>query len=64
VRTAHRHGIPVDVWTINTQQDMEHLLASGVDGIMTDALRTLKSVLEARGMSVSYPLEEIWFIFD
>jgi glycerophosphoryl diester phosphodiesterase len=56
VRTAHRHGIPVDVWTINTQQDMEHLLASGVDGIMTDALRTLKSMLEARGLSLSYPL--------
>lgn len=56
VRTAHRHGIPVDVWTINTQQDMEHLLDSGVDGIMTDALRTLKTVLEARGLSLSYPL--------
>ena len=56
VRTAHRHGIPVDVWTINTQQDMEHLLDSGVDGVMTDALRTLKTVLEARGLSLSYPL--------
>ncbi len=56
VRTAHRHGIPVDVWTINNQQEMEHLLNSGVDGIMTDALRTLKSVLEARGMPLSYPL--------
>ena len=55
VRTAHRHGIPVDAWTINTQQDMEHLLDSGVDGMMTDALRTLKSVLEARGLSLSYP---------
>jgi glycerophosphoryl diester phosphodiesterase len=56
VRTAHRHGIPVDVWTINTQQDMEHLLDSGVDGIMTDALRTLKTVLETRGLSLTYPL--------
>jgi len=56
VRTAHRHGIPVDVWTINTQQEMEYLLDSGADGIMTDALRTLKTVLEARGLSLSYPL--------
>jgi glycerophosphoryl diester phosphodiesterase len=56
VRTAHRHGIPVDVWTINNQQEMEHLLDIGVDGIMTDELRTLKTVLEARGMSLSYPL--------
>ncbi len=56
VRTAHRHGIPVDVWTINNQPAMEHLLDSGVDGIMTDALRTLKSVLEARGLPLTYPL--------
>jgi len=56
VRTAHRHGIPVDVWTINDQQEMEYLLDSGVDGMMTDALRTLKTVLEARGLSLSYPL--------
>lgn len=56
VRTAHRHGIPVDVWTINDQQEMEHLLDMGVDGMMTDALRTLKTVLEARGLSLSYPL--------
>lgn len=56
VGAAHRHGIPVDVWTINNQQAMEHLLDMGVDGIMTDALRTLKTVLEARGLSLSYPL--------
>ena len=56
VRTAHRHGIPVDVWTINSQQDMEQLLDLGVDGMMTDALRTLKAVLEARGRSLSFPL--------
>jgi len=56
VSTAHRHGIPVDVWTINNQQEMEHLLDSGVDGIMTDALRTLKTVLETHGISLSYPL--------
>jgi glycerophosphoryl diester phosphodiesterase len=55
VRTAHRHGISVDVWTINHQQEMEHLLGGG-GGVMTDALRTLKSVLEARGLSLSYPL--------
>lgn len=56
VRTAHRHGIPVDVWTINNRQEMEHLLDCGVDGMMTDSLRTLKAVLEARGLTLSYPL--------
>jgi glycerophosphoryl diester phosphodiesterase len=64
VRAAHRHGIPVDVWTINNQQAMGGLLDSGVDGMMTDALRTLKTVLEARGLSLSYPLEENRFILD
>ncbi len=56
VRSAHRHGIPVDVWTINNQQEMEHLLDLGVDGLMTDKLRKLKTVLEARGLSLSYPM--------
>ncbi len=56
VRTAHLQGIPVDVWTINNRQEMEYLLDIGVDGIMTDALRTLKTVMEARGIPLSYPL--------
>jgi glycerophosphoryl diester phosphodiesterase len=56
VRTSHRHGISVEVWTMNGQQAMEHLLDSGVDGILTNALRTLKSVLETRRTSPSYPL--------
>lgn len=36
VRRAHRHGLRIDVWTINEEPDMRRLLAWGVDGIMTD----------------------------
>jgi len=45
VRAAHRHGLEVHVWTVNEPDDMRRLIASGVDGIVTDradlALRTL-----------------------
>lgn len=36
VATAHRYGLEVHVWTINQRDEMEALLALGVDGIVTD----------------------------
>jgi glycerophosphoryl diester phosphodiesterase len=51
--TAHRHGLPVLVWTIDAADEMEALLDLGVDGIMTDELATLRGVLERRGTWVS-----------
>lgn len=36
VRNAHHHNIAVHVWTINEVEDMERLLALGLDGIITD----------------------------
>lgn len=46
---AHALGLPVHVWTVNEASDMERLLDLGVDGIMTDRLDTLKTVLTKRG---------------
>jgi glycerophosphoryl diester phosphodiesterase len=46
---AHAAGLPVHVWTVNEASDMERLLDLGADGIMTDRLDTLKSVLTKRG---------------
>ena len=45
VRAAHEVGIRVDVWTIDQEPDMRRLLASGMDGIMTDRPDVLARVL-------------------
>ena len=36
VKAAHRKNIRVDAWTVNEVENMERLLALGVDGILTD----------------------------
>lgn len=33
---AHRHGLEMHVWTINQRDEMDELLAVGIDGIMSD----------------------------
>ncbi|MBI1239324.1 MAG: glycerophosphodiester phosphodiesterase [Alphaproteobacteria bacterium] len=46
---ARRAGLPVHVWTIDEEADMERLLDLGVDGLMTDRPSVLKAVLQQRG---------------
>lgn len=53
VRTAHRRGLQVHVWTIDDRDEMVRLLDLGVDGIMTDRPAMLKAVLEERGAWIS-----------
>ncbi len=45
----HDLGLLVHVWTINDRATMAELLAMGVDGIMTDELSTLRSLLIEEG---------------
>ena len=40
-----KNGIKVHAWTINERNEMNKLIAIGVDGIMTDNCRTLLDVL-------------------
>jgi glycerophosphoryl diester phosphodiesterase len=49
VRTCHRRGVEVHVWTIDDGDEMDRLLDLGVDGVMTDAPGALKDVLTRRG---------------
>jgi glycerophosphoryl diester phosphodiesterase len=48
VREAQRRSIPVQVWTVNREDDMHRLLDLGVDGIQTDRPDLLASVLTER----------------
>ena len=50
LRAAHRAGKQVHVWTVDDAPTMERLLDLGVDGIFTDRVDTLKTVLEARDL--------------
>jgi glycerophosphoryl diester phosphodiesterase len=50
LRSAHKRGIPVHVWTINDRDEMERLLDLGVDGLMTDDTQLLRDVYAERGL--------------
>lgn len=45
VQTAHAEGLGVWTWAVNETDEMERLLADGVDGIITDFPDRLRSVL-------------------
>jgi glycerophosphoryl diester phosphodiesterase len=45
VEAAHRLGLDVHVWTVDTRSDMERLLALGVNGLITDRPDILAEVL-------------------
>ncbi|WP_343955719.1 glycerophosphodiester phosphodiesterase [Yaniella flava] len=49
VDACHRAGIAVHVWVVNEQEEMERLLAMGVDGLVTDNGADIAEVLAARG---------------
>lgn len=51
--TAHRHNVAVHYWTVNSEEDMRHLVEIGADGIMTDLPSLLYKVYESYGFGVT-----------
>ncbi|MFC7463721.1 glycerophosphodiester phosphodiesterase family protein [Brachybacterium sp. GCM10030252] len=46
IAAAHRVGCEVHVWTVNDRVTMQNLLASGVDGIITNRVDVLSELLD------------------
>ena len=51
VKDAHDNNLPVNVWTVNDEDDMLKMIEYGVDGIMTDYPLRLKNLCEKRNIN-------------
>lgn len=49
VDTAHEAGVHVHVWTIDDPLEIARLFDLGVDGVMSDDLHSLRSVMQQKG---------------
>lgn len=45
IQEAHDAGLVVNVWTVNSEQDMMYFIGMGVDFITTDSPQTLKEII-------------------
>jgi glycerophosphoryl diester phosphodiesterase len=48
LRAAHRAGLPVQVWTVNEEEDAARLLDWGVDALITDRPDLLVTLCRSR----------------
>ena len=51
VEDAHDNNLPVNVWTVNDEDDMLKMVEYGVDGIMTDYPLRLKEVCDKENIN-------------
>jgi glycerophosphoryl diester phosphodiesterase len=52
IADAHKFGLPVIPWTVNTKADMSNMMDLGVDGIISDYPTRLRTLMEERGMKL------------
>ena len=57
LQEAHALGLKVVAWTVNQTQDIDAMLALGVDGIISDRPDRVRAALLVRGMTLplAYP---------
>lgn len=49
IAAAHRAGLAVQVWTVNTEEDARRLLGWGVDGLITDRPDRIVPIARLKG---------------
>lgn len=55
IAEAHKLGLKVVVWTVNTPQEMERLIDMGVDGIISDRPDLLRTAAAKKGIKLPRP---------
>nr|DAH36960.1 MAG TPA: hypothetical protein [Caudoviricetes sp.] len=55
VAAAHSHGLAVHVWTVDEIDDLNQLIALGVDGFVTNKPKYLRDYLIDRGLWEELP---------
>ena len=50
VEISHEENLPVNVWTVNKEDDMLRMIEYGVDGIMTDYPTKLRDLCEKNNL--------------
>ena len=51
IKISRNEGLPVNVWTVNKEQDMLRMIDYGVDGIMTDYPLKLKELCDKENIN-------------
>ena len=53
IKGAHKKNIPIYAWTVNEIDDMNRLIKSGIDGIITDYPDKLSEILQKNNISIT-----------
>ena len=51
VELAHKHGLAVNVWTVNREKDIIKMIDYGVDGIITDYPKKVQDICKLKILS-------------